>query len=271
MAMERGPKEEHSEERWVGADGRGGGERQGCFGANLVRTTDNLAASLAKIETIETEAKATSEKYVFIQKTKAYIADLCDCLADKSLIVEELEDSLMDLREDRAAAGKDYIGSLEDELLMLAGVGVNAAMAVMSRSGAATAAGIAGEGAIEDAAYDMLETSTAGIAGERAIEDAEDDLLETSSAVELDEFGRNVNLQQKREAEERAKKRQALIKSEREILAELAKGGLVGLPVEDVAAGEVGGEETSEDIPFEDLATGEVGGKETSELGGRDQ
>lgn len=38
---------------------------------------------------------------------RAYIADLCDCLADKSALVEELEEALGDLREERAGAAKE--------------------------------------------------------------------------------------------------------------------------------------------------------------------
>jgi hypothetical protein len=34
------------------------------------------------------------------------MADLCDCLAHKSAIVEELEDSLADLREERATSAR---------------------------------------------------------------------------------------------------------------------------------------------------------------------
>ena len=34
------------------------------------------------------------------------MADLCDCLDHKSAIVEELEDSLLELREERAVAAK---------------------------------------------------------------------------------------------------------------------------------------------------------------------
>ena len=42
-----------------------------------------------------------------VRQVRAYISDLCDCLADKSPMVEALEDSLAELREDRAIAAKD--------------------------------------------------------------------------------------------------------------------------------------------------------------------
>ena len=42
-----------------------------------------------------------------VHQVRAYISDLCDCLADKSPMVEALEDSLAELREDRAIAAKD--------------------------------------------------------------------------------------------------------------------------------------------------------------------
>lgn len=35
---------------------------------------------------------------------RTYIADLVDCLSHKSALVEELEESLMELREERALA-----------------------------------------------------------------------------------------------------------------------------------------------------------------------
>ena len=37
---------------------------------------------------------------------RAYMADLCDCLAHKSAIVEELEESLADLRDERASSAR---------------------------------------------------------------------------------------------------------------------------------------------------------------------
>ena len=66
-----------------------------------------MTSGLQKIEGIEGDMKKASERYVAMQKVRAYVADLCDCLADKSPMVEALEDSLAELREDRAMAAAD--------------------------------------------------------------------------------------------------------------------------------------------------------------------
>jgi hypothetical protein len=38
---------------------------------------------------------------------RAYVADLLDCLSDKSALVEELEEALAELREERAVAARE--------------------------------------------------------------------------------------------------------------------------------------------------------------------
>ncbi|GIM09411.1 hypothetical protein Vretimale_13260 [Volvox reticuliferus] len=60
---------------------------------NAKRTVDNLASSLARVEALEAELRAAGDKYLYMQKLRAYVADLCDCLQVKSAIVEELEDA----------------------------------------------------------------------------------------------------------------------------------------------------------------------------------
>lgn len=60
---------------------------------NLGRTSEQLDGALQRIEGFEAELVEAGEKYVFVQQAKVFIADLCECLAVKSAIVEELEDT----------------------------------------------------------------------------------------------------------------------------------------------------------------------------------
>ena len=47
---------------------------------NARRTAENLATSLARVEGLEGELAAAGEKYEYVQRLRAYVADLCDCL-----------------------------------------------------------------------------------------------------------------------------------------------------------------------------------------------
>lgn len=46
----------------------------------LQRTSQNMAASIAAVDTLGEQLQAAGEHYAFLQQTKAYIADLCDML-----------------------------------------------------------------------------------------------------------------------------------------------------------------------------------------------
>ncbi len=51
--------------------------------SNLERTNGSLNAALEAIERVKAEAAAAADKFVYVQQLRAYIADLCDCLAYK--------------------------------------------------------------------------------------------------------------------------------------------------------------------------------------------
>ncbi|GAX80972.1 hypothetical protein CEUSTIGMA_g8407.t1 [Chlamydomonas eustigma] len=195
--------------------------------SNLSRASGNMTSSLQKIEGLEIDMKRASDKYVYMQKIKAYIADLCECLADKSPMVEALEDSLAELREDRAAAAGERVKQLEQEMMESAEAAVSAALGVLSRGGAPAAASAAAEGAA------------------RAVEEL---LMERDSGPpELDEFGRNVNMQRDREAKERGILREKALEAEKTLMQAVARGDTTlmhGGDVEDVAVSH--GEELSE-------------------------
>lgn len=46
---------------------------------------------------LEGDLKSAGEKYSYVQQMRAYIADLCDCLAHKSALVEELEEVMISI------------------------------------------------------------------------------------------------------------------------------------------------------------------------------
>ncbi|KAL6746306.1 hypothetical protein V8C86DRAFT_3034818, partial [Haematococcus lacustris] len=117
-------------------------------------------------------------------KVRAYVADLVDCLAAKSELVEELEDSLMDLREERAGAAREATQALESELVRLASASVSAALGVLGRGGALPAAMAAAQSAAEACEEEVVEAAEGG-------------------AEEVDEFGRSLYLGRRREAEQR--------------------------------------------------------------------
>ncbi|KAG2502106.1 hypothetical protein HYH03_000598 [Edaphochlamys debaryana] len=173
---------------------------------NAKRTADNLTGSLAKVEALEAELKSAGDKYLYVQQLRAYVADLCDCLQVKSAIVEELEDTRLELMEDRAKAARTAAANAERDLLAPAEAAVAAAMGSLGRGGGGPAASQAADAAARD---------------------AEDRLLDEEGPVELDEFGRNVNLQKRRELEERAVGRKRLLAMEGERLAKAVAGAPV--------------------------------------------
>ncbi|GIL59704.1 hypothetical protein Vafri_14431, partial [Volvox africanus] len=188
---------------------------------NAKRTVDNLASSLARVEALEVELRAAGDKYLYMQKLKAYVADLCDCLQVKSAIVEELEDARLELMEDRAQAARTAAANAERDLTAPAEAAAAAAMAALGRG-----AGVA----------------AAAAAAQSAAHDVEDALLDEEGPEEVDEFGRNVNLQRRRDLEARAAGRKRLLAQEGERLA-AAQSGAAIQPL--TAEGEQGDEKSA--------------------------
>ncbi|KAG1674309.1 hypothetical protein FOA52_013498 [Chlamydomonas sp. UWO 241] len=185
--------------------------------SGMARASGNLTACLGRIEGLEVDLKRAGDKYVAMQKVKTYVADLCDCLAAKSLIVEELEDDLAQLRADRASATMEASRALERELQLPADAAVAASLAALGRRA------------------DAAQVRAAAAA---AAADAEDRLADDCSAPEIDEFGRNVNLQREKEAKERAKLRASLISRELAAAAAVGAGGT--LSTDDAAEAALG-------------------------------
>ncbi|CAI7863398.1 unnamed protein product [Closterium sp. NIES-53] len=137
---------------------------------------DRLVAAADEVLELERAMKGAEGKYRFVQDLRQYVAVLCDFLKDKAALIEELEESLQQLQEERANAAFDRRrADLADELAQAEAATSAAAAAMAQGAGTVTAAAAAAA-----AAEAVVEGG--GAAGGR---------------VELDEFGRDVNLQKR--------------------------------------------------------------------------
>jgi GC-rich sequence DNA-binding factor len=146
---------------------------------NLARTDRSLEDCIAGMKLMEEEIEQAGDKYIFIQKLRAYIQDICSMLAEKSPLVEELQDELQRAREDRSRAYSRRCIEIEAEERLPAEAAVTAALSVLSSGGGG------GGGA----------TETAAAAATQAAEKEEETLLQGKHIpIELDEFGRDSNV-----------------------------------------------------------------------------
>eukprot|EP00898_Chlorokybus_atmophyticus_P003611 jgi/Chlat1/4250/Chrsp27S04319 len=147
--------------------------------ASLKRTEEGLSAAIEAVDALNLSLSQASDKYVYVQELKAYIADLCDCLKDKAPLVEELEEQLRVVHEERALARLQRRAADEAEELAEATAGAEAAVSATAR-GASTSA------------------AAAAAAASAAVLSMNDNL-----PPELDEFGRDLNLQRRQELQRR--------------------------------------------------------------------
>ena len=152
---------------------------------NLSRTDRSLEDCISGIKRMEEELEHSEEKYIFIQKMRAYMVDICSMLAEKSPLVEELQDELQRAREERHAAYSRRCGEIESEEFKPAESAVTAAVKVLSSGGG-------------------KEEATA--AANQAAEKEEAALMQGNHIhVELDEFGRDSNVLRRSKAAARIK------------------------------------------------------------------
>ncbi|KAI7737522.1 hypothetical protein M8C21_033525 [Ambrosia artemisiifolia] len=154
----------------------------------LTKTDETLADSLAKVTSLENALAAADEKFIFMQKLRDYVSVICDFLQDKAPFIEELEYQMQKLHKERAEAiFERRTADSNDELTELE-ASVNAAMAVFNKGGTSTS---------------MVEAaSTAAQAALTASRESK------NLPVKLDEFGRDVNLQNRMDMKRRAEARQ---------------------------------------------------------------
>ncbi|PKA46429.1 hypothetical protein AXF42_Ash012561 [Apostasia shenzhenica] len=153
---------------------------------SLARNDENLSEALSNITTLENSLEDAGDKYVFMQQLRDFISITCDFLKDKAALIEELEEEMQKLQERRAVAVEERRATdISDENNEIEAA-VSAAMSVLSK-GSGSAFVAAAASAAQAALVAARETS--------------------SLPVQLDEFGRDVNLQNRMDFSRRAEAR----------------------------------------------------------------
>lgn len=149
----------------------------------ISRAAQNLKDTHARIQEDESLLGDLNAEFVQAQKMKNYVEALCSLLEEKSPIIEELQDQLLKSRISRAASKAERHRIRLQELLLCASKGVESAMEVLGRGG--------------------LETE-AKVVADKAVSEAESDLCDgTHIPVELDEFGRDLNIDKRMKIKDR--------------------------------------------------------------------
>ncbi|GLT95290.1 hypothetical protein SLE2022_129820 [Rubroshorea leprosula] len=155
--------------------------------SSLTKTDENLSASLLNITDLEKSLSAAGEKFIFMQKLRDFVSVICEFLKHKAPLIEELEEQMQKLNEERASAILERRSADNDDEMMEVEAAVKAAMLVFSERGSSVA---------------MIKAATnAAQAASAAIRE------EVNLPVKLDEFGRDMNRQKRLDMERRAEAR----------------------------------------------------------------
>ena len=142
---------------------------------NLERTEGSLEECLSSMVTLQDKIVDAGNRYTFLQGMRAYIADLCNMLEEKAPLIEELLEAALELGEGRAKAHQEKWDSMDFAVFQLAEAGVTAALSRLAHDG---------DGASAAEAAKHAET----VAGAT---------MAATIPVELDEFGRDVNVKRR--------------------------------------------------------------------------
>ncbi|KAG5559303.1 hypothetical protein RHGRI_008999 [Rhododendron griersonianum] len=159
-------------------------ESHGRTMASLDRNDENLTTSLLKVTALEKSLSAAGERFIFMQKLRDFVSVICDFLQHKAPFIEELEEQMQKLNEDRAAAILKRRSSDNDDEMLELEAAINAAMSVFNKGGGSAA---------------MIEVATREAKAASAATKEQRNL-----PVELDEFGRDTNLQKRMDMTRRA-------------------------------------------------------------------
>ena len=157
---------------------------------DLKRADDSLTSSEAALEVHTERLSVAGERYRYVQELRDYFRDLCECMRVKTPIIEELEGHIQRLHEQRGITAAELAEADRNDQVAEAEAAVGAAQAALMR-------GVSRAEAIKAATEAAEKTSAARLSGDSGI-------------MELDEFGRDVNLATRRAAEQRAVARHAL-------------------------------------------------------------
>ncbi|PWZ27928.1 Transcriptional repressor ILP1 [Zea mays] len=168
----------------------------------LVKTDTHLNEALSEISSLESGLHDAEKRFVYMQELRDYISVMCDFLNDKAFLLE-LEENIQQLHEKRALAISERRATdLADESGVIEAA-VSAAVSILSKGSSSTCL---------SAASNAAQAAAAAARGSSNLQ------------PELDEFGRDINMQKrmdlKRMEEDR---RQRKTQSETKRLASAAK------------------------------------------------
>ncbi|PSR84923.1 Transcriptional repressor like [Actinidia chinensis var. chinensis] len=159
-------------------------ESHGRTMASLTRTDENLSASLLNVTALEKSLSAAGEKFIFMQKLRDFVSVICDFLQHKAPFIEELEEQMQKLHEERAAAVTERRTTDNEDEMIEVEAGVNAAISVFGKGG--------GSAVVIEMATNAAKAASAATKEQRNL------------PVKLDEFGRDMNLQNRMDMTRRA-------------------------------------------------------------------
>ena len=143
----------------------------------IARTRENLTDATNRVFEDEKALERLSDDFEKAQEMRGYVRTLCSMLHEKSPILEELQHQSLQSRVERSRAVSGAAQLQANELLITASKGVDAAMQALL-SGASEA--------------------DATLAAARAVSEADDELKRGDHIpVEMDEFGRDLNMAQR--------------------------------------------------------------------------
>ncbi|KAH1242159.1 Transcriptional repressor ILP1 [Glycine max] len=153
--------------------------------SSLSKTDENLSASLLKITALENSLVVADEKYRFMQKLRNYVSNMCDFLQHKAFYIEELEEQMKKLHEDRASAIFERRTTNNDDEMIEVEAAVKAVMSVLNKKGNNM-----------EAAKSAAQEAFAAVRKQKDL------------PVKLDEFGRDLNLEKRMQMKVRAEAHQ---------------------------------------------------------------
>ncbi|KAK1641895.1 hypothetical protein QYE76_059700 [Lolium multiflorum] len=152
----------------------------------LARTDTHLNEALSEISSLESGLQGAEKKFVYMQELRNYVSVMCDFLNDKAFFIEELEEHMQKLHENRAlAVSERRAADLADESSVIEAA-VNAAISVLSKGSSSN------------------NLSAASLAAQAAATAAKES---ANLPPELDEFGRDINLQKRMDLKRREENR----------------------------------------------------------------
>ncbi|KAL5217898.1 hypothetical protein ABZP36_018582 [Zizania latifolia] len=171
----------------------------------LVKTDTHLNEALSEISNLESGLQDAEKKFVYMQELRNYISVMCDFLNDKAFYIEELEEHMQKLHENRViAVSERRAADLADESSVIEAA-VNAAVSVLSK-GSSSAFLSAASNAAQAAAAAARESS--------------------NLPPELDEFGRDINMQKRMDLKRREEdRRRRKVRSESKRMSSAGKSG----------------------------------------------